>query len=133
MLQHNKNLIFSHFCTIFVLTSYSLYTKVMLNLILIEVQNLQNVVSRFKGSNSQNHSSLEQVSITPPPKRNFTPRKISITHWGGGFPLHLKVNLENPVVCNSHYKLKMLQSICPIRKSLHYVGLHSTSNLLCKN
>ena len=87
----------------------------MLNLILIEVQNLQNVVSRFKGSNSQSHSSLEKISITPPPpQKNFTTRKISISHWGGGFPLRLKANLENPVACNSHYKFKMPQPIWPI-------------------
>ena len=44
-------------CTIFILPSYSLYTQVMLILILINVQYLQNVVFSFeKGSSGQNHS-----------------------------------------------------------------------------
>ena len=47
-------------CNIFVLTSYSLYTKVMLILILTNIQYLQNVNFSFKkGSNGQNHSSSE--------------------------------------------------------------------------
>ena len=58
----------------------------MLNLILIEVQNLQNVVSRFKGSNSQNHSSLEQVSITPPPEKKFHPQENFHYPLGWGIP-----------------------------------------------
>ena len=45
-------------CTIFISTPYSLYTQVMLILILINVQYLQNVVFSFEGgSNGQNHSS----------------------------------------------------------------------------
>ena len=44
-------------CTTFILTSYSLYTQVMLILILINVQYLQDVVFDFeKGLNGQNHS-----------------------------------------------------------------------------
>ena len=47
-------------CTIFVLNSYSLYTEVMLILILTNVQHLQIVNFRFeKGSNGQNHTSSE--------------------------------------------------------------------------
>ena len=47
------------FCTIFTLTSCSLYTQVMLILILINVQYLQKVVFSFdKESNSQNSSFL---------------------------------------------------------------------------
>ena len=46
-------------CTIFILTSYSLHTKVMLILISTDVQYLQNVVYSFeKGSDGQ---------ITPDP------------------------------------------------------------------
>ena len=52
-----KNFIFSccHCsCTIFILTSYFLYTGVMLILILIDAQYLQNIVFSFeKGSNGQ--------------------------------------------------------------------------------
>ena len=63
MLQPNKNFIFScsHCsCTTFILTSYSLYTQVMLILILNNVQYLHNVISSFeKGSNGQNHSSSD--------------------------------------------------------------------------
>ena len=45
-------------CTIFVLISCSLYTQVMLILMLIDVQYSQKAVFRFgTGSNSQNHSS----------------------------------------------------------------------------
>ena len=58
MLQPNENFIFgcSHCtCTVFILTSYSLYTQVMLVLILIDVQYLQNVVFSFeKRLNGQN-------------------------------------------------------------------------------
>ena len=72
-----ENFIFSS-CTIFILTSYSLYTQVMLILILINVQYLQNVVFGFeKSSNDQNHSSssschpnkkisLAKLPIPPP-------------------------------------------------------------------
>ena len=60
MLQPNKNFIFScsnRSCTVFILTSYSLYTQVMLIIILIDVQFLQNVVFSFeKGANGQNLS-----------------------------------------------------------------------------
>ena len=56
----NKNFIFSCrdcSCIIFILTLYSLYTQVMLILILINVQYLQNAVFSFeKGLNDQNHS-----------------------------------------------------------------------------
>ena len=45
-------------CIIFVLILYSLCTKVMLILILIDVQNSQKAVFSFeKGSNDQNHPS----------------------------------------------------------------------------
>ena len=91
--------------TIFILTSCSLHTQVILILVLIDVQYLQNVVFKFKiGSNGQNHSSLDFHH----PVKNFTPSKISITHWVGGFPLLLKSNLENHVVCSSHYISKIV-------------------------
>ena len=45
------------FCTIFILTLYSLYSQVMLISILIDVQYLQSVVFGFeKGSGGQNYS-----------------------------------------------------------------------------
>ena len=58
---------------------------------------------------------VRMVKITPPilridfhhPIKNFTPRKISITHQDGEFPLLLQANLENLVVCKSHYKFKI--------------------------
>ena len=58
--QSNKNLIFS--CLIapapFLFWLDTLYTQVMLILILIDVQYLQNIACGFeKGSNGQNHSS----------------------------------------------------------------------------
>ena len=60
MSQPNKNVIYSckHYsCTIFILTSYCLYTQIMLLLILIDFQYLQNVVLSFeKDWNAQNHS-----------------------------------------------------------------------------
>ena len=47
-------------CTIFILTLYSLYTQIMLILILTSAQCLQNVVFSFeKGSGNQNHSSSD--------------------------------------------------------------------------
>ena len=56
----NKNFTFSCrdcSCIIFILTLYSLYTQVMLILILINVQYSQNAVFSFeKGLNDQNHS-----------------------------------------------------------------------------
>ena len=52
---------------------YSLYTKIMLILILIDVQYLQKVVFSFeKGSNDQNHSSSgSHHPIKNPPQQNF--------------------------------------------------------------
>ena len=56
-------------CIIFILTSYSLYTQVVLILILIDVQYSQNVVFNFeKDLNDQNHSSSgfqHQINKSP--------------------------------------------------------------------
>ena len=63
-------------CTIFVLFLYSLYTQVILILILINVQFLQNVVSSFeKGSRGQNHSLSDSHHPTEKsPGANFPSR-----------------------------------------------------------
>ena len=56
----------------FILTSYSLYTQVMLILILNLVQYLQNVVE--KGLNGQNHSSSgahHSIKMSPPMSTKF--------------------------------------------------------------
>ena len=102
----------------------------MLILILMDVQYLQNVVFRFKkGSNGQNHSSFDFHN----PIKNFTLGKISITHWRGGFLLLLKGNLENPVLCKSHYKFKIVYLIyLSVRlEGLYIMGLLLASS--CKN
>ena len=82
MLQPNKTFIFScSYCssTIFIVTSYSLYTQVMLILILIDVQYSQNVVFSFeKGSNGQIHFfSDSHHLIKKSPLQNFPS-----PHWG---------------------------------------------------
>ena len=70
--QPTKFLPFFSF-TIFILTSYSLCTQVMLILILIDFQYLQNVVFNFvKGLNGQMHYSSDS---NHPIKKN--PSKIS--------------------------------------------------------
>ena len=52
-------------CTIFILTSYFLYTQVMLLLILTDVQYLQKVVFSFEqGLNGQNNSSWITTSLS---------------------------------------------------------------------
>ena len=57
-------------CTIFVLGSYSLYTQILLILILIDVQYLQNVRFSFEsGSDSRNHYSSSHHSIKKSPSR----------------------------------------------------------------
>ena len=48
----------------FILTLYSLYSQVMLILILINVPCLENVVNFGKGSNSQNHSPSDSHNPT---------------------------------------------------------------------
>ena len=88
-----KNLIFgcSHYsCAIFVLSSYYLYTHVML--ILINVQHLQNVAFIFeKGLNGQNDSLPDcQNLIKKSPEQNF--HSIST----GGMPTTPLHYLESP-------------------------------------
>ena len=82
MLEPNKNFIFSCSycsCTIFIYILYSLYTPVMLILILIDVQYLQSVDSSFKkGSNGQNHSSSgSHHLINRSPQQNFIPPPLN--------------------------------------------------------
>ena len=61
----------------FNLTSYSLYSQVMLILILIDAQYLQNVAFSFeKGGNGQSHSSSDsdyQIKKFPPTPAKFLP------------------------------------------------------------
>ena len=80
-----KNVIFSCSqcsCTIFNLTLHSLYTQIMLILILIGVQYLQNFVFNFeKGSHGQNHS---LVSLHPS-KKISAKFPIPLLN-GGNFP-----------------------------------------------
>ena len=80
----NKNFIFSCrdcSCIIFILTLYSLYTHVMLILILINVPYLQNAVFSFeKGLNDQNHS-FTPAQI-PTIREEYSPSKFSHSHWG---------------------------------------------------
>ena len=66
-------------CTIFILTSYSLYTQVMLILILMDVQYLHNVVFRMVKNHSlpDSHQPIKKSS----PQQNFP--------LGGNFSLPL--------------------------------------------
>ena len=62
----------------FILISQSLYTQVMLILILINVQYLQNVVFNFeKGSNGQTHSS----ATSHHPIKKFPLQNSLVTIW----------------------------------------------------
>ena len=66
----------------FILTSYSLYTEVMLILILNFVQYLQNVVE--KGLNGQNHSSSgahHSIKMSPPHLNKISHSPHPITIW----------------------------------------------------
>ena len=57
-------------CNIFILTSYFLYTKIMLILIFICIQYLQNFVFSFeKGLNDQNHSSSNPLDKKSSPAK----------------------------------------------------------------
>ena len=95
----NKNFIFSfsHYsCTIFVLTSNSLCTQVILILILIDVQYLQNVFFFFdKGSKGQNHAFQESHL----PIRNHPSKYSHSSPTRGNFPLHLNVIWKTLVYC----------------------------------
>ena len=77
----------------FNLTSYSLYTQVMLILILIDAQYLQNVAFSFeKGANGQSHSSSDsdyQIKKFPPTPAKFLPPSppTPFPHWGGEISL----------------------------------------------
>ena len=84
-----KNFIFSCSycsCTIFILTSYSLYTQVILILILIDVQYLQNVFSALK---KVFESSESLIARFPPPDKKIPPQC-------GGFSPTPSRYLENP-------------------------------------
>ena len=54
-------------CVIFILTSYSLYTQVVLILILIDVQYLYNSFSYKKGLNGQSNSSSDSHQLMKNP------------------------------------------------------------------
>ena len=91
--QPTKFLPFFSF-TIFILTSHSLCTQVMLILILIDFHYLQNVVFSFvKGLNGQMHYSSDS---NHPIKK--TPAKFPIPPLGGTHP-HPLMLLENPALC----------------------------------
>ena len=103
---------------LFVLTSYSLYTQIMLSLILVDVEYLQNVVFSFeKALNGQNHLSPDSHENPPQAEFRFPPPvktiwKPLIMHF---FKLYLKVLVSsrkiivNQLPPSGHYSISNLK------------------------
>ena len=102
-------------CTIFILTSYTLYTQVKPILILINVQYLQNVAFGLeKGLNGQNHFSGFHHHV------NW---KFPIFS-GGGLPLSLSGKPCSEACRDMHWVMVLVQStqhICFFKFSFWYV------------
>ena len=118
-------------CTTFVLTSYSLYTQIMLILILINVKYLQNVVFGFEnGLNGQNHSLPDSQHPVKNPIGGYSTlslNTIRITLYSSSqtpniwhnkhnkeclcslsYPLILNILIDRSVTCQEKHKLQLI-------------------------